>query len=165
MAAITILGCGLAGSWVAHHLVHSGWDDFVLFDGGDDRQELRSLGPIPEGMPSKRTAAEALATHLKSINPNIKVEIFGSFDLEADLGRIRGNVVGTMSSIDYCKISAIAIKDAGHQWVTLALPSTAAEPIIASTDPSALLTSHFAAPYSSRDEISEKAKAVVDLLR
>jgi hypothetical protein len=155
----TILGCGVEGAWIAHHLVSEGYHRFVLFSGAPDREDLRRLGPFEADMPIHASAAEALATHLRAIAPKVTVEIHGRFNPDLDANKVRGDVVGALSTVELCARGFQAAREAGGGWISLGIPSDKKGEIVVTDDYRRITQSHLAGEtrMSSREEISKSA--------
>lgn len=162
MRSITILGCGLAGSWVAHHLALIGPMDFLLFDGDSCEAECReSLNIVKRGI----TRAQALADHILSISPHSQVEVRGYFDHERDTVAVRGPVLGAMGSAKVCAVTAGELKRAGKSWLTFAIPAKQGLPVIVATTTDDVTEDYFGTPCMSRQQIwAESARAASQLL-
>src|SRR5688572_3541731 len=119
MMDATILGCGVSGSWSAYFLALSGYNNFVLFDGGPVTEHLARLGPYPQSTSANQTAAQLLAEHLRRLDPSVQVEVNGHFDPNSDSEKMKGTIVGAMGLHDSCSQSAGLAKRSGHTWITL----------------------------------------------
>jgi len=165
---ITILGCGVAGSWVAHQLVALGYERFTLFGGAKDSRSLRRIGPIPKAQPVHGTAAQALAKHLQRLDPSVAVTTFGDFKDDEHAQHLAGRVVGTMGTIKKCMKTGDLVRKRGLPWITLALPSTRGVKIVIGTNPKALRDGHFGPTILGRPDIliaAARAAALIDGLR
>jgi len=146
----TVLGCGVAGSWLAHHAVAFGFQKFVLFDPGSDRETLRTIGPLISPVNPMRTCAESLAKHLLAMNPDLEIETYGAFDLEHGSGaKVEGTIFAAMSKfspgVDKCGgVGAFATNH--HPLITLGLPTTSSAKIWWGKDLSGLTEDHFGGP-------------------
>jgi hypothetical protein len=157
----TILGCGIAGSWVAHHLVAHDYKRFVLFGASYDPSTLLRLGPFSEGHAELQTSALTLASHLLSLSPDLTIELHGNFNPDRDRGFVKGDVVGAMggkAALPLCAGGAFIARSQGGRWITLALPSEPGNPIIISENPDDLTPQYLTGtPLCSREEISSSA--------
>jgi hypothetical protein len=160
----TILGCGISGCWVAHHLVSHGYNHFVLFGSSYDAQTLNKLGPFSSQQPALQTSALGLAAHLLSISPDLRIEIHGNFEPTQDRSFVKGDVVGAIGGrtgahvAPLCRAGALAARSQGGKWITLALPSQEGAPILISDNPDDLSAEYLTGvPVSSRDDISQHA--------
>jgi hypothetical protein len=122
---VTILGCGVAGSWAAHHLCSAGFDRFVLFGGEPVPAYVLEKGPYCAGEAPSGTAAEALADHLRKLNPSAQIEVFGDYVPGRDDDQLSGRVFGVMGRMANCLSAFSAAQTRGLIWRSFGLPSTA----------------------------------------
>lgn len=161
--AVTILGCGVAGSWVAHHLASAGEKHFVLFDGGVPDEQLLKMGPVMvrEG---ESTKAELLANHLRKISPDVDVNAHAKFDLARHRTQLKGAVLGTMNVLADCRGSGIELQRSAHKWVTVGLTSARNGKSYVGSDPKQLREEHFGPTTCSKGEIVELTAQAARLL-
>jgi len=154
-----------AQRWIAHHLATLGCKEFVLFGGASIPQSLRSVGPLGEGE-NDATTSSALAGHLRRLNQNLKVTALGNFDLRTDLAKLRGLAVGAMSVGPLCTGCSAGCRTAGHNFLTLGLPTKPTAKVwFGLNDVAGLNDGHFGGPpIVSRYQALEAAAQAVGLL-
>lgn len=117
---VLIAGCGL-GSVVAELLARTGCGDFVLADG--DRVEAHNLNrQMFTQRDLGRNKAEALASRLREIHPQVKVRAVPEM-LDA------GNLAGALEGVD-CVVDSIDFLDASAILALHRLARAAGLPII-----------------------------------
>lgn len=121
---VTILGCGIAGSWTAHHLALMGCETFVLFDGGANRNHVLDKGPYFNKSVLADTASETLANHLSTMNNVAQIEFHPHFEPNNDQKKLKGVIAGVMGGPAMCRTAQMASADIGLPFVSLGLPST-----------------------------------------
>ncbi|MER8513723.1 hypothetical protein NKH47_12315 [Mesorhizobium sp. M1060] len=164
---ITILGCGVAGSWIAQHLSSLGCSDFVLYGDYPMTSSLVSKGPFLKSTLSEGNGSSAatLAVQIKSINPASTVEVHEHFEQGKNDDRLRGFVVGELSSMANCMSAFRTAKEQGLQWISLGLPSTRDGTAVVVTDPSELdAAEHLGKPIQSKQEIMVEAAKIAAIV-
>lgn len=160
-SGVTVLGCGVAGSWIAHHLASLGVNKFILFGGAAPTEEMARIGPYGFPLSSFSTAASALAYHIQQFSSDCAIDVREDFDIARDLDLVKGLVIGTMRGHkSLCVWAYEAVTTRGHQWVTLGLPcSPEAAPVVGCT-PDVLDDDHFQPPACSKlDAMTSAAQA------
>lgn len=149
----TILGCGVAGTWMAHHLAASGNHELFLYGGAPDGQTVREKGALSTSQPIQLTAADALKTHLLRVNPSTRVEVHGDFKMD-DVPALKGTVIGAMNAKGACTGGGRALLELGRSWFTVGLPSRGTDAYFGS-DPDRIMDDFFGPTCFTKQQVNE----------
>lgn len=134
---IIVMGCGIAGSWAAHHLCSIGYAKFRLFGGAAVYKSLTDLGPACSAYykGQGQTTAELLQDHLLALSPAVQIETVGNFDPNKHASLLDSPTIGTMGSMPGCMSAYQIVKSKGHIWMSLGLPSNSNGQAVIVDDP------------------------------
>jgi ThiF family len=133
--AVTILGCGVAGTWTAHHLATLGFDDFTLFGGADITSTDLTKLPYGEVNKAKGKTAEVLKTHVLALNAAATVRTFDDYEAVNSKAELKGVVGGMMGTMRFCTMAYHDAIAKGLKYATLGFPSTTSGEIVISQTP------------------------------